>query len=144
MNSRIDTLLSGLGVSALSHRVFEVRKEPKGWRSELLTTFGDICPTKVLWSRESLSDNGFEPIPTLPNCWRIDSQNDAEDLLGQMYEGGWGLFFGEEGTLFADSTPPEYLPMEVGAIEDLLESTGAQAIILSWYDDNEWTVAISC
>ena len=144
MDSRIAALLESSGVSELSQKVFEIRKEPKGWRSKFLAILSDMYPTRVLWSRDSFEDNEFESVPALPNCWRTSSHNDAEELLSQLYQGGWALFFGEEDTLFAESAPPEYLPTEIESIEDLLESTGAKALILSWYDDNEWTIAINC
>jgi hypothetical protein len=137
-------MLESPGVSGLSEKVFEVRKEPKDWRSRFLTILGDMYPAALLWSRESIVGGEFESVPALPNCWRLSAYNNAEELLSQLYQGGWGLFFGEEDALFAESAPPDYLPTEIEAIENLLASTGAKALVLSWYDDNEWTVAINC
>jgi hypothetical protein len=144
MDSRIGEMLEGPGVQELSQKVFEIRKEPKAWRSRFLTIIRDMYPAALLWSRESFVDSDFEPVPAMPDCWRISAYNDVDELLSQLYQGGWGLFFGEEDALFAESAPLEYLPTEIESIESLLDSTGAKALILSWYDDNEWTVAIRC
>lgn len=72
--------------------------------------------------------------------WNLSSSIPVCQLLDELYEGGWGMFFLErppEGPL----SVPEFLQTEPEQILALLRATHAKAVIVSWYDDVEWYYA---
>jgi hypothetical protein len=92
--------------------------------------------SRVLW----LSDWASEDRPG----WRYLAEG---ELLWppneELASGAWVLFFFERdpGASF-DAAPVPTLPADAASAAHALRRFGADAAIWSWYDDNEWLIAV--
>jgi len=66
----------------------------------------------------------------------------TDDLLTRLYEGGWVLVLFERAEELEGTVLPPRIPTDDPGLFGVLENLGASAIVSSWVDDLEWTVAL--
>jgi len=87
-------------------------------------------PFQALW-HPNWNDNANHP------TWTLHSPTHPLESIESQHEGGWALF------LFNRDPGPALarisgLPTDADELKKLLTTLSAQAVIVSWYDDNEW------
>lgn len=106
-------------------------------RDSLVTRLSEAFPYRALW----LSDWASEDSPG----WKLLDRNASlSSLVDELSKGGWVLFFFDRNpsaSLDATFVPAE--PADAAAAIGALRDFGATAAIWSWYDDNEWLIAIA-
>jgi hypothetical protein len=102
-------------------------------------------PFILLWL-ESGQAHGIRNIGNSPavanngaEFWVVPQTTSMNELLPQLFEGSWGMFFFVRRPEPLPSPPVPLLPEETNAA-DPLRLTGAQVAILSDPDDVDWLV----
>ena len=76
--------------------------------------------------------------------WIVSETIPMNALLPKLFRGGWGMFFFRTRPKQMPIPPIPLLPSKRPDAAELIGSTEAQAVIVSWYDDLEWLVAFNC
>lgn len=116
-------------ISLLPWRYRAAAKE----REAFLARLSEQFPFAALWRGDGAPDAGRPG-------WESGSAPSLISAVRELDTGGWALFFFSEdphGRLAALSGLPTAAP----ALLELLEYLRSRAVIVSWYDDNEWLVA---
>ena len=106
-------------------------------RQALVAKLSADLPFRILWLSDWASDDR-------PGWQRLAEGESLSSLNDELARGAWALFFFERdpGTSFDAASAPT-APADAASAVHALHRFGADAAIWSWYDDNEWLVAIS-
>ena len=105
-------------------------------RQSIVEKLGSALPYRALW----LSDWATDDRPG----WRLLARDESLlSLNDELTKGAWVLFFFENDPAATfDTTLVPTEPADAAAAAQLLRNLGVAAAIWSWYDDNEWLVAV--
>jgi len=122
---------------SLGPGVWDVHNLTEEWCIELVSALRHRSSQVVLWLGISKPyDVELEPLGGC--CWKLPAAVTTKTLLQSLYEGGWAMFFGDQVLLSRVGTLPSALPTKPAELRALVAESGADALIVSWYDDVEW------
>jgi hypothetical protein len=104
-------------------------------RLSIVRKLDSALPYRALW----LSDWASTDRPG----WRLLTQEESLSTFDDdLQKGAWVLFFFDHdpGAIFDELIPTE--PVDAADAARVLCGLGVDAAIWSWYDDNEWLVAL--
>ncbi len=90
------------------------------------------------WNDDLLTLVKFEADPHRP-IHQFPREYEVVSFYNQLYKGKWQLFFSNQLLLLDD----KHIDFAKGPVETkaLLNKSGAEIVIVSWYDDREWFIA---
>jgi hypothetical protein len=99
----------------------------------LVKSLAEKFPFLGLWSKVDSTENDALQ-------WAFPSPTDFLPLLESLDEGCWALLFFDGDRSQLQGIPT--LPTDAHGLTILLGEFGARAVIVSWFDDAEWILAI--
>jgi hypothetical protein len=125
--------------SPLSRRAEHVRA-----RETLLHALSAAYPLSLLWSKHAQAEfpSLGPPFATESGVtlWRASALGARATWPEILAEGAWGLFYFDAEPL--NGIVPPALETDVNGAWSVLQAMNARASIVSWFDDNEWIVAV--
>jgi hypothetical protein len=105
-------------------------------RQSMVGRLSAVFPYRALWLSDWASDEHAR--------WHLLARDESLSLFdSELASGAWVLFFFDHdpGATFDTALVPME-PVNAAAVVQLLHGLGVTAAIWSWYDDNEWLVAV--
>jgi hypothetical protein len=116
-------------------------------RSRLIRLLNEAAPILLLevtdWTTEPIEDLGEAFGSENHVAILLNKSLDIEKVFGRLYEGAWVLsFFSELEDVCLTPKPHGSLKNDKELVA-VLQARHAKAMIVSWYDDLEWKIAIA-
>jgi hypothetical protein len=118
-------------------------------RLRFVNILRDRLPFVLLWLDDVLiheiREGLEEPVSSCDGAgfWVVSQSVSMNAMLPKLFEGGWGMFFFRARPHQMPQPPIPLMPSRRPVANELFGSTGAQAILVSEYDDRDWLFAVN-
>jgi len=143
---KLSTKYPSLSAARGEGKVFQLRKAKDNERMTLMQDLVSAFPNIYLWQRTEDADRDLDALLGSPSAqtdaallWKVEAAA-IQKVLDQLHEGGWAMFFFSSPTAAPTNLPAKLETKPTGLLL-LTSQTGADATLVSWYDDEEWLFA---